>query len=345
MIPVMRTLLTIAALATTAHADIWRHAIEQGSPDVQQDIYESEMKSGDELALQATSTSVSSETIRQLVTHAALSYQHASTAKPASPEPYYRLGRLLYAFYLDCTTNQFVVRSPLCPKDDLNGFDAKHAKEVIDAWDTFEARAPLDPRLGVERDNGIAIGFPLLFHRAVLHTRLATKPQLELAVKDYEKILSRTDLADETVLSNLAETYMMIGRLDDAIDTYRQALHSNRNTETMYGLAVALDRDERGTQAKDVIVAQGEQAMAEFHRRIQLGITFFVPRGEEFYYFALSAEAFGLDDSAIEFWKQYLRSGAHPEFQPRAKAHLDALLKAHTRKAVHLETPWLDLTH
>ncbi len=337
--------LLVTILTTTAHADLWKHAIEQGSPDVQQDIYESEMKSGDELALQATSASVSPATIRQLVTHAALSYQNAASAKPDSPEPYYRLGRLLYAFYLDCTRNQFVTPSPLCPRDDVNGFDTKHAQEVIAAWDAFEQRAPLDPRLGVERDNGIGSDFNLLFHRAVLHTRLATKPELELAVKDYEKILSRTDLADETVLSNLAETYMMIGRLDDAIDTYHQALRSNRNTETIYGLAVALDRDERGSQAKDVIIAQGEQAMGEFHKRIQIGITFFVPRGEEFYYYGLTYEAFGMTDSAIEFWKQYIKSGAHPEFQPRAKVHLDALLKVQTRKAVNIENPWLEFTH
>ena len=349
MTPMLHSLLILLAslaCASTAHADLWKHAIEQGSPDVQQDIYESEMKSGDELTLQATSASVSSVTIRQLVTRAALSYQNASSAKPDSPEPYYRLGRLIYAFYLDCTQqSQFVMRSPLCPKDDVNGFDVKHAQEVIAAWDAFEQRAPLDPRISVERDNGIGSDFNLLFHRAVLHTRLATKPELELAVRDYEKILSRTDLADETVLSNLAETYMMIGRLDDAIDTYHQAMRSNRNTETIYGLAVALDRDERGSQAKDVIVAQGEQAMGEFHKRIQTGITFFVPRGEEFYYYALTYEAFGMNDSALEFWKQYIKSGAHPEFQPRAKAHLDALFKVQTRKAVNIENPWLEFTH
>ena len=346
----MKRALSIVVLslgvATSAHANLWKHAIEQGSPDTQQDIYESEMKSGDEFALQATSASVSPETIRQLVTRAALSYQNAASAKPDSPEPYYRRGRLLYAFYLDCTqSNQFVARSPLCPIDDVNGFDAKHARDVIAAWDAFERRAPLDPRISVERDNGLGSDFNLLFHRAVLHTRLATKQELELAVKDYEKILARTDLADETVLSNLAETYMMVGRLDDAIDTYHHALRSHRNTETMYGLAVALDRDERGGQAKDVIVAQGEQAVSEFHKRIQTGITFFVPRGEEFYYYALTYEAFGMNESALEFWKQYIKSGAHPEFQPRAKAHLDALLKVQTRKAVHLENPWLEFTH
>lgn len=350
---VLAFVLGLSSGGREAHANLWKHAIEQGSPDMQQDIYESELKSGDELALQATSASVSSMTVRQLVTHAAISYRNAATAKPGSPEPYYRLGRLLYAFYLDCSSNQFVIRSPLCPRDIAangivipgSGFDTKHAEEVIAAWDAFEARAPLDPRISVERGSGIASDFNLLFIRAVLHTRLATKPHLVLAVKDYEKILARTDLAEETVLSNLAETYMMIGRLDDAIDTYRQALRSNRNNETIYGLAIALDRDERGSQAKDLIVAQGAQAVGEFDRRIETGTTFFVPSGEEQYYFALTYEAFDRNPEAVTAWKRYIASGAHPEFQPRAKAHLDALLKLQTRKAVHLETPWLDLTH
>jgi tetratricopeptide (TPR) repeat protein len=354
---VIRAIVVLAVFGSVAHADVWRHAIEQGSPDTQQDIYESEMKSGDELTLQATSGGVSSENIRQLVRHAAESYRNAANAKPLIAEPYYRLGRLEYSFYFEeCDGSQFVQRSPLCPNNGM--FDRKHAQEVIDAWDAFEARAPLDPRVGGVRDGALSNDFNLLFHRAVLHTRLASKADpnataeqqkamraentlhLLAATVDYEKIIERTDLPDETVLSNLAETYMMLNKLDQAIDTYRQALRSNRNTETMYGLAIALDRDERGEQAMDVILAQGEQAMVEFHKRIEAGITFFVPEGEKFYYFALADEAFGKTDLSIENWKAYIASGAHPEFQPRAQAHLDTLVHDKNRKTLHLEKPW-----
>ena len=152
----------------------------------------------------------------------------------------------------------------------------------------------------VDRETGAAVAFNLLFHRAVLETQLAGADNLAAAVKDYEKDLARSDVVDETVLSNLAEAYMMLGRLDDAIDTYRQALRTNRSTETMYDLAVALDRDERTDQAHDVISAQGEQAMAEFHRRVAEHVTFFVPEGEDAYDFALAYESFGMTDSAIE---------------------------------------------
>ncbi len=340
-------LLVLALAALPAHADVWRHAIELGSPDTLQDIYDSEMKSGDELTLQALSFELSSATVRQLVDHAVISYRNASTAKPAEAEPYYRIGRLLYSFYFECDSQLIQSHaSPLCPRLLVSGtvnFDARHAQQIIDAWDAFEARAPLDPRVGVERESSAAVDFNLLFHRAVLHTKFATPDHLAAATKDYEKILARTDLPDETVLANLAETDMMLGQLDEAIDTYRRALRTNRNTETMYGLAVALDRDERSGQARDLIVAQGEQAMAEFHRRVSNGTTFFVPAGEEDYYFALAYEAFGMTDSAIEYWKKYLASKAalaHPEFQPRAKAHLEPLLRDRTHRSLHLETPW-----
>ena len=336
----IRALLALVVFASVAQADVWRHAIEQGSPDVQQDIYDSEMKSGDELTLQATSGGVSSENIRQLVRHAVESYRNAANAKPQNAEPYYRLGRVMYSFYFeecDGVPSQFIARSPLCGTPGL--FDRKHAQEVIDAWDKFEALAPLDPRVGAARDG--SNDFSLLFHRALLHTKLASledsnatldkqkqnnaenAKHLLAATVNYEKIIARTDLPDETILSNLAETYMMLNKLDQAIDTYRQALRSNRNTETMYGLAIALDRDDREEQAIDVILAQGEQAMVELHKRVEAGTTFFVPEGEKFYYFALADEAFGKSDLAIENWKAYIGSGAHPEFQARARAHLD----------------------
>ena len=86
--------------------------------------------------------------------------------------------------------------------------------------------------------------------------------------------------------------------------------------------------------------------MAEFHRKVSVSHqTFFVPYGEEFYYFALAYEAFGMTESAIEYWQKYLMSGAHPEYQPRAKAHLDPLLAERRRKTLHIEAPWREIFH
>lgn len=347
MIRALVVVSVCAALAGSARADVWRHAIDQGSPDTLQDIYNFKMQSGDEFALEAMAVDIAPAEVRHKVQLAVMSYRDAAAAKPKLADPYYKIGRLLYSFYFEpCSERQIYMQhpSPLCPRDPKS-FDATHAKEIVEAWDAFEALAPLDPRVSVDRETGAAIAFNLLFHRAVLETQLAGPDNLAAAVKDYEKILARSDVPDETVLSNLAEAYMMLGRLDDAIDTYRQALRTNRNTETMYGLAVALDRDERTDQAHDVISAQGEQAMAEFHRRVAEHVTFFVPEGEEAYYFALAYESFGMTDSAIEYWKKFMVSKAaavHPQFRQRAREHLDPLLHERTRKAIHLDTPWRD---
>ena len=344
----MKRLALIAlVIAHTASADVWQHAIDAGSPDALQDVYETALRSGDELASQATAQAASREAIRALVQHAATSYRSAAAAKPKEPESYYRLGRLIYSFYFECTSSPIQMNpSPLCIADP-SYFDRKHAEEVIAAWTTFEKLAPLDPRLGVMRDDGTAtvpsIDFQLLFHRAVLHTRLAGKTDLEAATRDYEEILARADDPDETVLGNLAETYMMLGRLDEAIDTYRQALRTSLRSETVYGLAIALDRDERGGQARDLILSQGEQAVTDFEKKVRDGSTFFVPSGEEYYYFALIYESFAMDESAIEYWQKYIQSGAHPEFQPRAKAHLATLLADKNKKVLKIESPWHDL--
>jgi tetratricopeptide (TPR) repeat protein len=338
-------LLALLVTSATASANVWQHAVDTGSPDPARDVYTSEMQSGDELAEQATTQAASRDAIRTLVQHAALSYRNAAAAEPAEGEPWYRLGRVLFSFYFECEAMSQNI-SPLCINDP-SYFDRAHAQEVLDAWTEFEKRSPLDPRLGVMREDQsqLATDFGLLFRRALLHTRMADRKNLELATKAYELIVQRTDDPEETVLGNLAETYMMLDRLDDAIEMYRRALRTALRSETVFGLAVALDRDERGSQARELILSQGPQAVTDFEKHVRSGQSFYVPSGEEFYYFALIYESFGMTEIAIEDWQKYIASGAHPEFQPRAKAHLEPLLATKQRKALQLETPWHELIH
>jgi tetratricopeptide (TPR) repeat protein len=339
----MRAALLVLALTATASANVWQHAIDTGSPDPKRDVYTSELQSGDELAEQAMAQAASRDAIRTLVQHAVTSYRNAAAAEPTEGEPWYRLGRVLFSFYFECESSSQNI-SVLCIND-VSYFDRSHAQEVLDAWDEFEKRSPLDPRLGVLREDQsqLATDFGLLFRRALLHTRMADRKNLELATKDYELIVQRTDEPDGTVLGNLAETYMMLDQLDDAIEMYRRALRTALRSETVYGLAVALDRDERGVQARELILSQGPQAVTEFEKNVHLGHSFYVPSGEEYYYFALIYESFGMTEIAIEDWQKYIASGAHPEFQPRAKAHLDPLLAIKQRKSLQLETPWHEL--
>ena len=336
--------LFVAALAhgaQVAQANVWKTAIEAGAPDPTQDKYDSELLQGDEHARLANTQGASFKEVKNQVTLAATSYRAAGAIKPNEGEPWFRLGRMLYSFYFECAdTINRTNRSILCDGRANAPISRARAEEVIEAWDTFEARAPLDPRLtvGPFGDN------ELLFRRAILHTKLATKQHLEAAARDYEKILARMDTSEgpgENVIGNLAETYMMVGKLEESIEMYRQALRGAADASTWYGFAVALDRDERSDQALDVINSLGREQRDTFHARVIKGDTFFVPEGEKFYYFALVDEALGLEDDAIGYWRQYINSGAHPQYQPRARAHLDNLLrKKRVRTSLPIEPPW-----
>jgi hypothetical protein len=130
---------------------------------------------------------------------------------------------------------------------------------------------------------------------------------------------------------------MMLGKLDEAVVSYEESLRLGGPASVRYGLAVALDRDEREAEAKEVIVQQGLSAKQSFQQELQRGEIFFVPQGEQFYYYALASEAFDENAAAITYWNAYIQSGAHPEFQPRAKAHLEALRKKPIQKSRPVE--------
>ena len=312
------TLSAIVAWSTAAGADVWQRAIDGREPDLE--VYERLMAKADEAAISANSKSISLQQIRRDLDVAAEAYHAAAKANPRSGEPHYRLATLLHSFFFDCVA--FSAPPPLTCQRGARHDDK--AREAVEAWDAFEARVPLDPRVN-----------EILLQRAILRTKLlASTPNdnslLEAALRDYQALLDRSDgLLQRTsflVLGNLAETYMMLGQIEQAIDTYREAVRVGGSTSTMYGLAVALDRDERGAQAISIIRDQGIPAYEKFQQDFLDGDVFYVPAGEEHYYFALIEEAFGNVELAIEHWKLYIKSGAHPKFRPRANDHLDALL-------------------
>ena len=324
----MNRLAVIAVLvvAGLAHADVWQRTL---SDDAAQMEYDNKVGIGDALSKQADTESISSAEKKRMVEQAVKAYEDAAKAKPHDGEPYFRIGMLLYSFYFQECSNanprlrSLIPASPLCS----NTFNVPIAERIITAWDAFEQRAPLDPRATppprVE-------GMNLLFERAILHTRIATKPHLEAAARDYERILHRSDgLTDdlEVVWNNLAETYMMLGDLDSAIDGYKKALRAGGGVGAAYGYAVALDRDDNSEQAAEVINSQSPHAWVEFMGSVQSRQIFYVPAGEEHYYFGLVQEVRGEIDEAIAEWRAFIASGAHPEYQPRAKAHIEALLK------------------
>jgi len=338
-----RAALALILIASAARADnVWDHALKTGAPDVNRDLYDKEMADGDEYTQLANSRSSNVATVRHSLDLALVSYRNAAKALPDAAEPYYRIGELIHSFVFECDFLQGW-QPPTCNNEDL-----QKAREMVDAWDAFEARAPLDPRVT-----------ELLYPRAIARTKLVKevrsdpkKAQQYLmgALRDYEAAIERWkdgiyakhyELAKDTLYGNLAETYMMVGRLDDAIDAYKEAINAGADTSVVYGLAVALDRDERTTQALNLIRSKNARADYQIYvQRYANHQIFYVPDGEAFYYFALIEEALGAYDRSIEHWQQYIASGAHAQYQPRAKAHLDALL---AQKRLRPSLPSLDL--
>ena len=325
----------VAALATTVHADIWQSAIERGAADSSRDRYELALHDGDELAQRANGKNQSIRAANSLIDQAIRAYKLAADARPTEGEPYFRIASVLESFFTDCSV-MMSSRPVTCPPSLGSRIDITRAKEAVEAWDAFEARSPLDPRVG-----------EALFARAILRTKLVTSSKdtrvhLEGALKDYTALLDRADgltmLRLDQVWGNLAETYMMLGKLDDAIEAYQVSIDKGANSSTYYGKAVAMDRDERTSEALELVRRQGAQAFLEYKHDLQMGAIFYVPAGEEHYYFGLIYEAFGYNAEAIASWKAFIASGAHPQYQARAKAHLDDLAK----KPVSRPRPSLD---
>ncbi|MBS1117994.1 MAG: hypothetical protein H6Q90_222 [Deltaproteobacteria bacterium] len=338
----IRALLGLVLLVGTAHGNVWDRAVDR-SATATNDKYEAELANGDEHVLAANSRSNSLASLRAELDLALASYRAAAAIRPNAGEPHARIADTLYSFYLEsCLDDLRGYRaSPLRDCSRVEAIDVGIAEQVIRAWEAFEARAPLDPRFSSLE------GSSILFERAILHTKLATKEHLHKAVADYERLLDRSGSFDDSDISrvwgNLAETQMMLGQLDVAIDAYRQAARHSSDASTWYGLAVAMDRDGRASQAETIVRQQGAEAYLAFQRSVEVGNTFFVPRGEVHYYYAMIEEAFGNTEAAITEWREFIRSGAHPQFQPRAKEHLDALLAKRKFRPIPRLDPFRDL--
>ena len=315
--------LAIILSAGAARANVWQQALD-GDHATAQEQYDLAMDRGDQLLQQASARDLSLRAVEILVGEAENAYREAASAKPESGEPYYRIGEMLYGFYLDCGPADW---HPVTCDPDAARLEI--SRRIVAAWDTFEAKSKLDPRVTA-----------LLSDRAILRTKLVATADpkqahvlLEAAMRDYQAALDRWDGVSARsstlalVWGNLAETYMMLDRLDDAIAAYGQAIRHGGGTEVVYGLAVALDRDERALDARDLIVDHGVHDFEQYRDQINRGAVFYVPDGEQYYYFALCEEAFGDTAEAAADWTRYIQSNAHPEFQPRAREHLAALAK------------------
>lgn len=327
------TAVLVVAFAAEAQADLWKRASEPVDPTM--DVYTALMQKGDEAAQSANTRSISSSSALKLVDTSLEAYRAASKIKPRSAEPWFRIASVLDSFFFDgCDKNPIdPTPTPVTCDNKLVDRTVK-ARELLEAWDRFESLGPLDPRVN-----------DMLYRRAIQRTKLlgtakTTEPLLRAVIVDYQALLDRQDglarASVEGITGNLAETHLMLGDTEKAIELYRLAIRAGGGTSTIYGLAVAIDRDGRGALALEVIRSQGLEGKEQFERAFDRKEIFFVPAGEVEYYFALTAEAFGDVGEAVNHWKAFIQSGAHPKYQPRAKEHLERLA---LRRNLRIDVP------
>lgn len=301
-----------------AEPTVWERATADPEAVARQERYQLDLQLGLETArvvldesYDAAAAPMSASRRALAVQEALRAFARAAQARPEAADPHYYRAVLGNLALLECTS---------CV------FDAAVAREVVEALEAFEERAPQDPRLGA-----------LLGERAILRTRLAgastsaaSRRYLEGAAADYRAIIDRNSAARynwEQTYGNLAEVYMMLGDLEASIATYRLAQRTVASASLILGLAVALDRDERSVEARALVRELSEDAIAMWEADVARGFTFYVPAGEVHYYRGLIAEARGDRTAAIAAYLQFERSGAHPQFAARSRAHRAALAK------------------
>lgn len=311
-------LAAVVSLGLTARAgDLWN--IPAASPEPA-DEYLRLMAEGDRQAITSGQLRVQGRRdvdIGSIALKAVAAYESASRLRPKAAEPHYRAAEVIHRHFLQ-EAKELVFR------------DRTLAERALDHWRAFETLAPLDPRVT-----------DTLFNRAIVATKLATEKDFEYAIACYEALLTRTDITMArsdlvaTWLSNLAETYMMVGRLDQAIEMYEQSLTYNAQPLYGYGLAVALDRNGQTDAAREVMYTYG--VGDRLGALTDSGI-FFVPEGELDYYLALGNEALGNHAAAADHYRRFIKSGAHPRYQPRAGENLQYIEKQQS-KAKPARTP------
>ena len=142
------------------------------------------------------------------------------------------------------------------------------------------------------------------------------------------------------VHANTAEVLMALGRLPEAVEGYRRAIELETRRPpghgrdaalalALYGLAVALDRDEQGDAAAEPL----RRAIALDPRAALLPgpgepggeDLFFIPSGDVHYYRGLALRAQGRPQDAVEAFQRFCASVPDSRFVARAEAHLRQL--------------------
>lgn len=241
---------------------------------------------------------------------ALVSFQAAVAASPSRADGHLWLGRAQH------------ILSSMEPGSDKDG--RAHDPALLRAAAASFTRAQeLNPELAGSFVVASALG-DILFSQGKLERAVMAYDRAERSLttsgrRDYGKRQKRA-----RVLSHAAECLMGLGRLEESIQRYKEALTMGYDTVlNHWGLAVAYDRDEQ----QDKALAHARRAMTRDRkmRILTRPTVFFVPEGEVHYYFAVGHLAQGNLAQARRSFEAYLAKQPESQWAPRARAHLGML--------------------
>lgn len=154
---------------------------------------------------------------------------------------------------------------------------------------------------------------------------LAQRGQYEAAIARFKRIASRGAIPFE-IHVNLAESYMALGRLADAIDTLVQVNRQhNPSARVEHLLAAAYDRQQMPDQAREHVRAAmrlGTLALLDAPDQI------FTPPEEALYSLGLAYAEAGDLERALYFFRHYLHVHGNGPWRQRAQQHAERLARA-----------------
>jgi tetratricopeptide (TPR) repeat protein len=263
-------------------------------------------------------------------------YENALVLRPNDPDLHYAAGGLICEYVYDYYGQDLHLRHK---RDELGN-------RAITHWQTFERLSPKDPRrvnfvlsLGVSQQQPFGgapqlVRWPFQFCRSIIYTKMGGDENYTRALDDYDYLLAVNprDLTDAPfialLLTNSAEILMALGRLDEAIERYREALDYEGEPLHYYGLAVALDRAGLGESALAAMRAGVEKEPSDQAALASLSrpSVFFIPPGDIDYYLGLGHLALGHAEKAAHHFGQFVRNvGDRSPYARRAAEHLDGL--------------------
>jgi tetratricopeptide (TPR) repeat protein len=232
---------------------------------------------------------------RRELAHQALDlYRRASLDQPREPDPHYHAG----------TVHADILRD---------------AARAIAEWQMVRT---LDPKYVHDPDMSFKLGIEL--------SRLSRFTE---AIAEYDRAASyKAEIGrPDIVLGNSAEAAMGAGLLDESIRRYRLALAAASVDPAstalhLFGLAVALDRDEQVHASREIMQRALELDPYRASMAPERGV-FFVPEGDHHYYEALAQLHAGrLAEARWEF-EQFLALLPVDQYARRARAHVAALAR------------------